>query len=66
MRSFPLLRQVLGFVFQTTEKDTVVSLRHGKHTQESSSPLRKMIANSAATACEVEDKSFHRLHGASV
>lgn len=66
MRSFPLLRQVLGFVFQTSEKDAVISLRHSKHTQESSSPLKKMIANSAATAHEVKAKFFHRLHRASV
>lgn len=65
MRSFPLLR-FLGFVFQTSEKDSVISLRHGHHTRESSAPLGKMRANSAATVHEVKEKSFRRLHGAFV
>jgi len=66
MRSFPLLRQVLGFVFQTSEKDTAVSPRHGKHARESSSPFRKTTAKSAGTAREAREKSIHRLGRASV
>lgn len=66
MRSLPLLRQVLGFVFQTGEKEAAQSRWQSQHTHESSSPPRETTSSSTAAARDIPEEPCHSLHRASL